>query len=73
MVGLTNSLAFGLVGGIVIGCGFGVFEFVNTPGMPILVKLVVGVIYLGLTLLLISVFRQRVIERRTDKYKNVDI
>ena len=62
-----------LIGGIVIGAGVAIFEWVYTPDVPLLVKLVVGAIYLGLALLLLSVLRQRLIERKTDKYKNVEI
>ena len=62
-----------LIGGIVIGGGVAIFEWVNTPDVPLLVKLIVGAIYLGLAFLLISVLRQRLIERKTDKYKDVEI
>ena len=62
-----------LIGGIVIGGGVAIFEWVYTPDVPLLVKLVVGAIYLGLALLLLSVLRQRLIERKTDKYKDVEI
>jgi hypothetical protein len=33
----------------------------------------VSAIYLGLGALLVSVLRQRIIERKTDKYKDVEI
>ena len=62
-----------LIGGIVIGGGVAIFEWVYTPDVPLLVKFVVGAIYLGLALLLLSVLRQRLIERKTDKYKDVEI
>ncbi len=62
-----------LIGGVVIGAGFAIFEWIYTPDMPLLVKVIVGAIYLGLAFLLISVLRQRLIERKTDKYKSVEI
>ena len=34
---------------------------------------VVGALYLGFGVLLLSVLRQRLIERKADKYKDVDI
>jgi hypothetical protein len=36
-------------------------------------KLVIGAMYGGLALLFFSVLRQRLIERKTDKYKDVEI
>ena len=74
MVRSTSSIGWLLlIGGIVIGGGVAIFEWVNTPDVPLLVKLIVGAIYLGLAFLLISVLRQRLIERKTDKYKDVEI
>ena len=74
MVRSTSSIGWLLlIGGIVIGGGVAIFECVNTPDVPLLVKLIVGAIYLGLAFLLISVLRERLIERKTDKYKNVEI
>ena len=74
MVRSTSSIGWLLlIGGIVIGGGVAIFEWVNTPDVPLLVKLIAGAIYLGLAFLLISVLRQRLIERKTDKYKDVEI
>ena len=74
MVRSTSSIGWLLlIGGIVIGGGVAIFEWVNTPDVPLLVKLIVGAIYLGLAFLFISVLRQRLIERKTDKYKDVEI
>ena len=73
MVRSTSSIGWLLlIGGIVIGGGVAIFEWVNTPDVPLLVKLIVGAIYLGLAFLLISVLRQRLIERKTDKYIDVE-
>ncbi|MCS5568261.1 MAG: hypothetical protein NZ743_09560 [Pseudomonadales bacterium] len=74
MVRSTSSIGwFLLIGGIVIGGGVAIFEWIYTPDVPLMVKLIVGAEYLGLALLLISVLRQRLIERKTDKYKDVEI
>ncbi|MEC8868076.1 MAG: hypothetical protein VYC86_04600 [Pseudomonadota bacterium] len=74
MVRSTSSIGwFLLIGGIVIGGGVAIFEWIYTPDVPLMVKLIVGAVYLGLALLLISVLRQRLIERKTDKYKDVEI
>ena len=74
MVRSTSSIGWLLlIGGIVIGGGVAIFEWVYTPDVPRLGKLIVGAIYLGLAFLLISVLRQRLIERKTDKYKDVEI
>ncbi len=40
---------------------------------PLLVKLLLAGIYGGLGLLLVSVLRQRLTERKTDKYLDVEI
>lgn len=62
------------IGGIMIGAGIGVYEFIiNAESMTLLEKLLAGGIYGGLLLLFISVLRQRLIERKTDRYKDVEI
>ncbi len=74
VVRTTSSIGWLLlISGVVIAAGFAIFEWIYTPDMPLMVKVIVGAIYLGLAFLLISVLRQRLIERRTDKYKNVEI
>ena len=74
VVRTTSSIGWLLlISGVVIAAGFAIFEWIYTPDMPLMVKLIVGAIYLGLAFLLISVLRQRLIELRTDKYKNVEI
>ena len=59
-------LAVGLV--VVAGLGFQAFL-----EAPTLVKVLLVGIYGGLGLLLVSVLRQRLIERKTDKYLDVEI
>lgn len=62
-----------LIGGILVAGGIGVFGFVTAPGVEWYVKLITGAIYGGLALLFISVLRQRLVERKSDKYKDVEI
>jgi hypothetical protein len=57
---------------VVIG-GIAVFTFLSDPGIPGGWKLLISAFYLGLIALFVSVLRQRLIERKTDKYKDVEI
>lgn len=61
-----------IAGLLVIGA-IALFDFISDSGMSILMKLTVAAIYGGLAVLLFSVLRQRLIERKTDKYKDVEI
>ena len=47
--------------------------FLEDTGMSLAEKFIVFAIYGGLATLLFSVLRQRLIERKTDKYKDVEI
>lgn len=63
-----------LIGGMLLGVGVGVYEIVTSPSSLSLVeKLIVGGVYGGMLLIFISVLRQRLIERKTDRYKDVEI
>jgi len=62
-----------LIGGVLVAAGIAVFAFLTDPSIELRAKLIAGAIYGGLALLFISVLRQRLIERRTDKYKDVEI
>lgn len=63
-----------LIGGLLLAAGIGVYEFVlSMPSMSLTEKLIVIGIYGGLLLIFVSVLRQRLIERKTDKYKDVEI
>lgn len=63
-----------LVVGAVIAGGALVYEiFASASSFSMVEKLFIGGIYGGLLLLLISVLRQRLIERKSDKYKDVEI
>jgi hypothetical protein len=61
------------IAGILAAAGVGLGAFIVDPTISFGMKLVLGAIYGGLALLLISVLRQRLIERKTDKYKDVEI
>ena len=68
----TGWLLF--IGGLLVAVGFGVYELVSSDSsMSLVEKLVVGGVYGGLLLIFISVLRQRLIERKSDKYKDVEI
>jgi len=63
-----------LIGGALVGGAFLAFElFSGASELSTLEKVIFGGIYGGLLLLFISVLRQRLIERKTDKYKDVEI
>ena len=64
-------LLFG--GGILVAAGFGLFAFIFSDQISMTEKLIAGAIYGGLAVLFFSVLRQRLIERKTDKYKDVEI
>ena len=62
------------IGGLLIAVGIALFEiFSDLSSISLTEKLIVGGIWGGLLFLFLSVLRQRLIERRTDKYKDVEI
>jgi len=61
------------IAGLLAAFGVGLFAFVFDSGMSVGEKLIVFAIYGGLATLLFSVLRQRLIERKSDKYKDVEI
>ena len=58
---------------LLIIAGIGLVAFIMNDEIPVGIKLLLVGIYGGLALLLFSVLRQRLIERKTDKYKDVEI
>ena len=62
-----------VIGGILACGGIAVLAFLTDPGIELRAKVIAGAIYGGLALLFVSVLRQRLIERKTDKYKDVEI
>ncbi len=62
------------IGGILIAVGMVVVEIISSESsMTLTERLIIGGIYGGLLLLFISVLRQRLIERKSDRYKDVEI
>ncbi|MGD8681699.1 MAG: zf-HC2 domain-containing protein [Lysobacterales bacterium] len=61
------------LGALLILFGIGVFAFLTDPGTGLAWKLLVSALYLGLGGLFVSVLRQRLVERKSDKYKDVEI
>ena len=61
------------LGGLLLIAGYGIYEFVIDTSLKTGVKLMVAAVYLGLGALFVSVLRQRLIERKSDKYENVEI
>lgn len=63
-----------LIGGVLVAAGLALYEFITEIGsMSTSTILILGGIYGGLLLLFVSVLRQRLLERRTDKYEDVEI
>ena len=61
------------VAGLVIVCGYGFYEFAVDDTVPALIKTGIGGLVIGTVLLFLSVLRERLIARKTDKYKDVEI
>jgi predicted anti-sigma-YlaC factor YlaD len=59
--------------GIVVLCGFAAYEFTVDDTVPALIKSGVGALILGMVLLFVSVLRERLLARKTDKYEDVQI
>ena len=63
-----------VIGGVLVAAGFAVYEVLtNFSSWGLMEKLIVGGLYGGGLLLFISVLRQRLIERKKDRYKDVEI
>ena len=59
--------------GILVLCGYAGYCFAVDPAVNALVKSGVGAVVLGLSLLFISVLRERLLTRKADKYEDVQI
>ena len=59
--------------GVLIAIGAAIVAFLAADDMPLWTKFMFFAIYGGLAVLMYSVLRQRLIERKTDKYKDVEI
>ncbi len=62
-----------LIGGALAIAGFVGWSLLVSPDKPVFFTVAFLAIYGGLALLLLSVLRQRLIERKTDKYKDVKL
>jgi hypothetical protein len=62
-----------VIGGLLIIAGVGLYHFVTDPSIGWGMKLMIGAPYVGMAALFVAVLRQRLVERKTDKYKNVEI
>lgn len=63
-----------LIGGALVAAGFGVYEVITAfPSWGLAEKLIVSGVYGGGLLIFLSVLRQRLIERKKDRYKDVEI
>ena len=73
------SKAFGVIGWVCLTIGlmsfmvWQLFVFFTEPGVATWAKVGVFIIELGVLSLFISVLRQRLIARKTDKYRNVKL
>jgi hypothetical protein len=73
-VEITRGLGWILfIAGVLGISGIAVYEFVIDTSMATHIKVITGLVWLGLGALLVSVLRQRLIERKSDKYKDVEI
>ena len=73
-VQITQGIGWLLfIGGMLLVAGFVIMSFIMDPSISVFMKLVISAVYLGLGALFVSVLRQRLIERKTDKYKDVEI
>jgi predicted anti-sigma-YlaC factor YlaD len=61
------------VAGFLIVCGYGFYEFMADDTVNASIKTGIGALVIGTLLLFVSVLRERLIARRTDKYKDVEI
>lgn len=61
------------VAGFLIVCGYGLYEFMADDSVDAVIKTGIGALVVGSLLLFISVLRQRLIARKTDKYRGVEI
>ena len=64
---------FLFIGGVLAIAGIGIYEFVIDSSVSTTIKVIIGAIYGGMATLFFSVLRQRFIERKSDKYKDVEI
>jgi len=59
--------------GLMVIIGFVLYQFAIGAEIATWLKLAIAAVYGGLFVLLLSVLKQRLVESKTDKYKNVEI
>ena len=65
-------LGWSLIGaGVLSLYGYGVYQFMTDTAEPIWVRLTLAGIGLGFLILFLHVLRQRLIARKTDRYKDI--
>ncbi|MGB5164851.1 MAG: zf-HC2 domain-containing protein [Woeseiaceae bacterium] len=70
----TRGIGWLLIAGGFLGiAGIASIAFLTDASISLTEKIIVGAIYGGFAALFISVLRQRLIERKSDKYKDVEI
>ena len=57
--------------GVLLLYGYGIYDFMTDASEPMLVRLAFVGIGLGFLILFLYVLRQRLIARRTDRYKDI--
>ena len=62
-----------MLGGILAVSGYAVYEFVTKAAEIGFIELAVAAVYLGLLILFVAALRQRLRERKTDQYTDVEI
>ena len=70
--GMGPHLGWLLLGaGVLLLYGYGIYDFMTDSSEPIWVRLALGGIGLGLVILFLHVLRQRLIARKTDRYRDI--
>ena len=62
-----------LITGFFVISGYGFFKILIDPSLATIIKIGGAMFYAGLLCLFLIVLRQRLKERKTDKYKDVEI
>ena len=60
-----------LLGSYLVLLGYAIFTMFADPGVPLIVAVLVAAVVLGAAVLLVSAIRDRVHERKTDKYREI--
>ncbi len=61
-----------LIAGVSVIVAVTAYQFISSEG-PLWIKLTISAIYGGIAFLFLTVLRQRLVARKTDKYKGVDL